>query len=56
VVSTDPVVLATAERMLRDALACIHAVMHASPTRTMIRAYSITVALERFALARNQMI
>src|SRR4051794_1897747 len=32
--------------MLRDVLACIHAVMHASPTRTMIRADSITVALD----------
>lgn len=45
-VSTDTVVLAEAERMLRDALTCIHAVMHASPTRTMIRPDSITVALD----------
>jgi hypothetical protein len=46
VVSTDAVVLAEADGILRDALTCIQAVMHARPTRTMIRPYSITAALD----------
>src|SRR3954447_16280035 len=46
VVSTDTIVLAVANGMLRDALTCIQAVMHATPTRTMIRPDSITVALD----------
>src|SRR4051812_45385820 len=46
VVSTDPVVLAEANGILRDARMYIQAVMHARPTRTMIRPDSITVALD----------
>jgi hypothetical protein len=46
VVSTDAVVSAEADGILRDALTCIQAVMHASPTRTMIRLNSITVVLD----------
>src|SRR3954464_10034746 len=46
VVSTDAVVLAEADGILRDALTCIQAVMHARPTRTMISPYSITAALD----------
>ena len=46
VVSTGAMLLAEADGMLRDALTCVQAVMHARPTRTMIRAHSITVALD----------
>src|SRR5215210_8634251 len=52
VVSTDPVVLAEPDGMVRDALTCIQAVMHARPTRAMIRPYSITVALDPPATRR----
>ena len=52
VVSTDAVVLAEAEGILRDALTCIQAVMHARSTRTMIRPDSITVALDPAATNR----